>query len=792
MLRRLITISFGFGLLLLLSSQLWAAADYATITIQIERRSHYTLTPGENTSELVLSMKQYPADLVEQLKSQFNDNFVAVKVTYQDEQQIAVKLILIPKDFRYSHLRKVSPQQLVIVISPPTSDDEQASRKEEIPVLPMWEMLEDSTILLPYMNYAEAVDATTGDTAYLNAIKLFNIAADDAALQLIDKSLATEKGELRQYFQMMKGDILFKHAVSNPAHIEKARRQLASLDQDDTDEFIRSRARLMLGYCALLSKLPRQAMRVFDEGLNERRQHKAFFMMGLLEVALKQDRYADAQKLITALSRMENLPEPLLSKLCFAGMILLSRRGEVRFANDAADRCAAGSENTRFSADQMMALAETRLLSNRFGEAKALLRQVINDYPNHAKLPLAEMRLGDVLVYERRFEEARQQYESVINRHPLGAFTRLAGLKITELDEQREGRPFPELQYKALDLHHEPEPVDRESKLRLMWAMDTAGRNAEAYNYLVDLIRRYQGMRYWAFQPRRFSQIVMRVYDAYKKAGDNLSLISLYQSHMEFPLMEEDRDRIAMMVADAYGAIEHQEEAVKVYLEALERRGREVQGERDILLSLTNSYILMDDAYRAAKTQEYFNSKFKEMEDHRVYHMMMGEIEQMRGNDAASISHYEKAMDYIIDPVEKRHLSLIIARVIYQQKQYKRAITILSPVLNLLLDENVIVERKPISYDVRNAIFNLADCYYMLGNYEQALRVYRRATLLFPEDSRVPIAYYFAAKSSEKLGSIDEAVDFYNKIAAMPDASWKQIGEMQAQTLSWIQKHNLK
>ncbi len=84
------------------------------------------------------------------------------------------------------------------------------------------------------------------------------------------------------------------------------------------------------------------------------------------------------------------------------------------------------------------------------------------------------------------------------------------------------------------------------------------------------------------------------------------------------------------------------------------------------------------------------------------------------------------------------------------------------------------------------AAFRLADCYFRIKNFENALRYYTSASRRFPMSSNVPWALYQVGNIHRRGGQIDAAVKAYDRLASeFPGDYWTNQAKRQREDALW-------
>jgi len=764
----------------------------ATIKIDVSRLTVYTIKDGASNGEMILELKaSYPTDIVQQLENQFGKHFVALEVIERSPLRIKLNLIILPVGFTFTHSRQMNPQQISINIFAPTPK-KGGHLVPEMPPLPFWEMLTEGTVILPESDFRRIEGTSQAHESYFNAIRLYEIGAYDASLIRIRQNLRATDGKLWTENMVLLGEVLFKKASLENKGMTEARKALLVANEETKDPYWKSRTLLMMSYASYFDGLSKDAKKSLYQGLAQFKDLEEYFLLGLLQLAIKEYDEAEVVSIGQQLSKIKTLGESAKRKVCFSNVLMQVVHGKVFDANKLADVCLKQIDPTiPLGVGQRLILAETRILSYRYTEAKQILERIERDYPDHPQISLVGLRLADILCYEQRYDKCAVSYKEVARRWPGSRFARVAELKGSELVSHQTGKGSPIRMYLELNLHQEPEPVGREVKLAMLWNYENIRRYDMAYLYLVEIVRRYEGFQYWPFAAARFTNIVLNAYRDLEADGDYLAMINLYQAKTPFPLEHSALDEVAKMVAHAYSTTGRVKGGIKVYLDALNRKGRPVDGERELLMGLTEAYLETGDLYRASKTQDYFRSRFQTPEDSRDYYFMLGEIEQSRGNMDKALEAFSKAMALVGTSTEKRMLGLKIGRVFYFQNRFDNAVEAYQPALAYFLDEDIIIDRKVIPMKVRNSIYFLADSQLQLGKWTDAIKTYKRTLVLFPNDSRREISLYMIAKCFVKLDRVSDAVAIYQQLAKSKNKFWKQVGDLKMTTAKWQSIHDL-
>lgn len=789
-----------FGILFSGLGELLAASDkpLAVLTVEISRKTNYEIYPGENAGELIMKMEAYPKTLIEQLERQFGRHFVAMKVLNRRGSTIEVMLIILPVRFQVNHTRQVEAQRIKIYILPPEEDKDKDKVKRTVPdppPLPFWEMLSEETVVLPVVQYRNIQGSGERYNRFQDVVRLYEMGAYPAAIKQLRSALTTvpaEEDDLRSEKRVLLGEMLLHQALRNLDLISDARMELVIAEQETENPIWKSYALLMLGYASYFNGLLNDAKKTFDAGTSTYPEMAQYFKLGLLQIALKRQDLDEGEKLIAAIESHKDLDEAGKKKLCFSKTVFTLIRGYVAEANRLVDRCILEADPTRpLELGQLLVESETRLQSYRYGEALQELESIRRDFPDHSKAPLAALRRADILYLEKHYRESLGAYLDVSNRWPGTSYQRIAELKANELQSHETGEEDPLKIYRGLDMHHEDEMVAREVRMRLLWNYENSGQTELAYLYMVELVRRYGGLRFWPFAPKRFSEIVLDGYRDKEINGDHLGIINLYLAKTPFPLDHEAKDKIAVIVANAYAALNQHDGRIGTYIDALKREGRSKEGERELLIGLTKAYVKKGDLFRAAKTQDFFRSRYKSEKDTREAYIMLGGIEEHRGRTDRALRAYNKALALSKAPVDRRVLELKIGRLYYFSKKYKKAADTYKTSLAYLLDKDVLIDRKIVSDKVRDGLYFLADSFYQIGEWDDCLSTYQRTLKLFPNDKRAHLSRYYLAQSLRNLGRNEEAMMVYQELVDSTDEFWREVGSMKTEIIKWGDKHEL-
>lgn len=765
-------------------------APFATLTLNVNRDTLYSIKKGVTTGELLLELERYPANVIQQLENQIGEHLVAVKVASRRGDRLSLVLVIKPVIFGFSHGRQISPHRIVLDILP-TSAQSGLGNVPSLPPLPMWEALRLGNVLLPVPDYQAVEGEGASHQAFISAVRLYEMGAHEAALKRLTENLKVAGDPLWDMNLVLYADTAFLTVLGGDGDAERAMRTLMVAEREARQPFFKGRSALMIAHLHLLRDLPRDAAEVLARAARQYPDMLDYIQLAQIQTAINSGDRESARRILDVLAVRRDNEAPIRLQACFFDMLLVTREARITEANEILDRCLAMvADRSHLVPEQLLAAAETRLLGYRFGEAKSLLDMIQRHYPDHPRVPLAALRAADVLEQERRHAGAIDAYDEVARRWPATPFGRLASLRAAELTRFKLREANVTEIWSSLDLHHEDDLVSREARMRLMWLYEAMGRYPLAYSYLVELVRRYRGLDYWPFAPARFRELTLATYRQLDREGDPLSIINQYSAEVPLPLDHEALDEIATLAAKSYAAFGHWRESVRVFLAALDRPNRPIDGERELLTGLTRAYIATGDYFRAEKTQQYFYSRFTGNQDRRDYHYLQGEIEQLRGNLDGAVEGYRAALGFETSAPERRLLLLKIGRVRYLQKRYAEAIEPLTSALELHLDPNVMIEAHIVPRAARNGVFFLADSLTREQRWQEALDVWLRAVILFPDDERAPIARYYAAHCLNRLGRTREALPHYEALGEQGEF-WGQVGALNKDITEWFLKHDL-
>lgn len=762
-------------------------AEIKTFNLDVQSKSRYRADYGPNRGELILEVKYPPAELLPQINQYIGENLIAVKVLNETETLLKVKLVISPSNFAFRHRRTLEPHRIVITIGYDLRDGSSIKSKQAIyPLVPFWEAIIDNTPVLPDFNFknipANIPQITAKD--YLNAVDLKDMGAYSNAIGKIRTNLLESSGPLWVENLVLLADIQFNAALENEKW-DDALRAVLSAEQENLNTDQRIRMLLERAYVSNNRGMYEEAYNYFNAGATEWRRLRTWFELGLLENHLLQKKWNKAEDLAKNMLKRRGLTAAAERKICFARVTVMAVNGKIRDAAHLVDDCINTIENDRPSAAQYLMAGEIKYLAEELGDAREYYGKVTSLYSSFWQSALALLRQGDLAAYQGRNEESVQAYRRVIMDWPESPMAKLAELRISEYISRQSEEENPMLAYEQIDLVGAPEILERDAKLRLMWHYHYNGNYIKAFAYLNELYNRFNLERYWVFQPDRFSAVVMDTYRTAFSKEEYDYIIKQQVDGIRFPLSKTDQEMLSFWAAESLRYGLRARDAIKVYLKELERQGHSPEGERRLLMGLTNAYLSTGDHFRARMTQDFFFARYHSTTDQLDHLLAMAEIERQAGNLKASIASYEQALTLCSDERQKLEIGSNLGQIYYRLERYEDVVKLLSDNLAVYLSPSIETEAEIIPEFVSHGLFYLADSFFKTGKYNEAQLAYRRALLLFPDDSRVPVALYYDAEISAMQGDIKSAVKRFEELAASKDESWSRIGKLKAETIGW-------
>jgi|GEM_PF-2858341 len=762
-------------------------AEIKTFSLDVQSKSRYRIDYGPNSGELILEVKYPTAELISQINEYIGENLIAVKVLNDSETQVKVKLVISPSSFAFRHRRTLDPHRIIITIGYDLRDGSSAKSKMPMyPLVPFWEAIIDNTPVMPDFNF-KSISATIPQITakdYLNAVDLKDMGAYENAIGKIRYNLLESSGPLWIENLVLLADIQFQAALENEKW-DDALRSVLTAEQENLNLEQRIRMLLERGYVSNNRGMYDEAQKYFTAGATEWRRLRTWFELGLLENYLFQKKWDRAEDLSKSLLKRRGLSTAAERKICFARVTLLAVGGKTREAARQVDECMNTVENDRPSAGQYLMAGEIKYLAEELGDAREYYGKVTSLYSSFWQSALALLRQGDLAAFQGRSEESVQAYRRVGLDWPDSPLARLADLRIAEYISRQSEEENPMATYEQLDLVGTPEILERDAKLRLMWNYHYIGDYEKAFAYLNELYSRFNLERYWIFQPDRFSAVVM---DTYRTAFSKEAYDYIIKQQIDgnrFPLSKTDQEMISFWTAEALRYGLHARDAIKVYLKELERQGHSPEGERRLLMGLTNAYLSTGDHFRARMTQDYFIARYQSTVDQLAHLLAMAEIDRLAGNLKASIASYEQALALCDDERRKLEIGSNLGQIYYRLERYEDVVTLLADNLAVYMSPNIETDAEIIPDFVSHGLFYLADSYFKTGKFPEAQLAYRRAIVLFPDDSRIPVALYYDGEISAMLGDVKGAVKRFEELATSKDDSWSRIGKLKAETIGW-------
>ncbi|KAF0144069.1 MAG: hypothetical protein FD156_2113 [Nitrospirae bacterium] len=110
----------------------------------------------------------------------------------------------------------------------------------------------------------------------------------------------------------------------------------------------------------------------------------------------------------------------------------------------------------------------------------------------------------------------------------------------------------------------------------------------------------------------------------------------------------------------------------------------------------------------------------------------------------------------------KMYYGLYQAQPVAGEEQYKKSLEMFKKAYD--------TKKSPVS------LFYIANCYYELGRYDEALNTLRELNQKFPDDERfVPLSYYKMAMASLKKGSNEEALKYLDILYRYKTGTYKDL-----------------
>lgn len=393
-----------------------------------------------------------------------------------------------------------------------------------------------------------------------------------------------------------------------------------------------------------------QALSVSGQTADDR--HRALLGLGYTLLAERNWRGAE-QTFLTI--RKENLSEALLHRATVGlghALYRQARQAEAQAVYDAAYR--RWAVLMRRDPVAMQRYAHTLLTLHHHAAARQVWLAFYNVHPRHERAPFALLQIAGTLTVEQQPGPAEFFYAQVAAvDSPAAAVARLrlAALRAERMEPAGanwvalavsalvHGVPDPDPSeaglrqtFDAVAADHPEDAVGAEALFLLARLYERAGESGEAVlRYRAVAERQADSDNPWPFKATEQLAAILRPWmEAALKAGDDLTLVTLFHRHGPIGEQVYAQTTLLLEVADAHRRLGFAPEAVRLY-HALLKQVKDAALLEPALIGLGRTYLDQQDAPAARKVFERYRFQFPAGRyDRDVLRLLVAALERQR------------------------------------------------------------------------------------------------------------------------------------------------------------------
>ncbi|MDL1956459.1 MAG: tetratricopeptide repeat protein [Candidatus Desulfofervidus auxilii] len=508
--------------------------------------------------------------------------------------------------------------------------------------------------------------------------------------------------------------------------------------------------------------------------------HLFFYELGILAYELKQPE--KAIKLL--LKALENCKDKQLSmEICFAiGNCYVDMNNYLaarNFYQEALNKGILPYEYLKKHPKTYLNVAEIFFIYGNYEKAVDAYLEIASLFPKSDFAPKAWLRAGDALIKMKKFKKGLEAYAKVIYLYPESEEVWLSKFRMADLATEKPGLKLP------LTSYYEAYKHPYETYLELTKA-PLPELSELAYFRLAQIFLREnqfaQAVKFLEKHQNKFHQLKEHVLDLMKKAiigwikkayqdHQYLLVLEIYMKYQSY-LDKVDKDFLEK-IAEAYYELGFYEEALKIY--------QKISLNSESLLKLAKIYYALrcyPDAYHLLQS---FLTKVAEFSKKCDATYLLAEVNLAQGKYKEAIPLYIEFLEQCT-PSNPYALYIPIAKCYAEINAYQDAISFLETMFSF-------IEKKEFEKQfIREGHWLLANCYYQVGDYENALKHYYEVLSLENDEDFTLLVWYFIADCYLKTGQKEKAISTYQKLKEK-DSFWQSLANYALDNINWNKKY---
>lgn len=430
------------------------------------------------------------------------------------------------------------------------------------------------------------------------------------------------------------------------------------------------------------------------------------------------------------------------------------------------------------------------------GEARKQFFTLINLYPSFELSIKAMPLLGDTYFAEGKEEAGMKVFSETATRNPETPEAQYGRMRIAEAGVYKPAYSPKKKIFETYQAYYDPiktfqeisrkYPDDPKSVAYALLHEGVALSKKKEFFNAISIFRKIHDKFPETAQSKEVKGMIENsFYDmvlAYYGQEGFMPLLAAYHENLDPYLKDIKNLQVLYLLSDVYQKAGLYETAVKYYQKI---RELDDKGEyNDAIVIQLGSIQTKKGNYEAAENAlTRFITEFPQSNYLSKAISMLGDVFFQQKKFLEAERQYSDYIKRFPKAVDQSYFFARLGTALKMQKKFPEAITAFQNSIKSFRPED---PTQPVPAFYKDTFYEIGDCYYMNGEFENAVKAYKEAVEKFEQEPRNVYAKYFIGESYAKLNEDASAEPFLKKLAESQKGEiWSKAAELSSNSMKW-------